>query len=169
MSLPGSPSSPSLYWNLCQRVEHGKLSPFEFWQWRLMTFDRCYNRSAILRNPRYASGWWKYWEIWHSKTRLSTHLPVRIMKGKVGYSIICVQRQRTGSGAIWYNFFLVTDCIFDAYNMSEGQRLASLPQKRKHRKRESLPGRNWGPPPWKREIATSIFFMMQIQLYFILF
>ena len=105
MSLPGSPSSPSLYWNLRQRVEHGKLSPFEFWQWRLMTFDRCYNQSAILRNPRYASGWWKYWEIQRSKTRLSTHLPVRIMKGKVGYSIICVQRQRTGSGAIWYNFF----------------------------------------------------------------
>ena len=37
-------------------------------------------------------------------------------------------------------YFLVTIYIFDADNMSEGQRLESLPQKRKHRKTERSPG-----------------------------
>ena len=167
-----SPSSHSLRWILCQWADHGNVSAFEFWRWRLITLDRRYNRSAILKNPR--NGWWSWrrcWEIQCSKTSLSTHLPVwevltrRMMKGKVGYSIICVRWQQTRSGATRF-FFLFTDYNFYAYNLSEGQRLASLPQTGKHRKTERLPGWNWGHPPWKREL-DSIFFMSKS--YHILF
>ena len=61
-------------------------------------------------------------------------------EGKSGiFNYMCTVAANAESGNQVF-FFLFTDYNFYAYNLSEGQRLASLPQTGKHRKTERPPG-----------------------------